>query len=104
MDCFCLQAGDLVWRNKDAALEAQARASYESLSSSETCKVPVTAVVSGSIGQVRQTASGSVSEMRLHGHWSEVNIVQSCPRTKHAPEAPAPTQWQLLADFVWLEL
>lgn len=52
MDIFCSQAGDLVWRNKDPALEAQARASYESVSSSETRKVPVTAVVSGSIGQV----------------------------------------------------
>ena len=90
MDIFCLQAGDLVWRNKDPALEAQARASYESVSSSETRKVPVTAVVSGSIGQVRETASGSVSEMRLRGHRSGLGIIQSCPRTKHAPEAPSP--------------
>ena len=87
MDIFCLQAGDLVWRNKDPALEAQARASYESLSSSETRKVPVTAVVSGSIGQVRETASRSVSEMRLHGHWSGLEIIPSCPHTEHAPES-----------------
>lgn len=46
------QAGDLVWRNKDPALDAQARASYESLSSTEMRKVPVDATVAGSIGQV----------------------------------------------------
>jgi len=46
------QAGNLVWRNKDPALEAQARASYETLSSAEMRKVPVDATVSGSIGQV----------------------------------------------------
>jgi len=46
------QAGNLVWRNKDPALEAQARASFETLSSAEMRKVPVGAKVSGSIGQV----------------------------------------------------
>ena len=46
------QAGDLVWRNKDPAVEAQARASYESLSSAEMRKVPVDASVSGFLGQV----------------------------------------------------
>ncbi len=84
MECSWLQAGDLVWRNKDPALEAQARASYESLSSSETRKVPVTAVVSGSIGQVGETASGLVSEMRLHMHQSKYRIIQSCSHTKPA--------------------
>ena len=54
------QVGDLVWRNKDPALEAQARASYETLSSAEMRKVPVGAEVSGSIGQV-----GLVS-VRMH--------------------------------------
>ncbi len=47
-----VQAGDLVWRNKDPAVEAQARASYESLSSAEMRKVPVDASLSGSLGQV----------------------------------------------------
>ena len=47
-----LQAGDLVWRNKDPALDAQARASYESLSSTEMRKVPVDATLAGSLGQV----------------------------------------------------
>ena len=47
-----VQAGDLVWRNKDPAVEAQARATYESLSSAEMRKVPVDATVSGALGQV----------------------------------------------------
>ena len=54
------QVGDLVWRNKDPALEAQARASYETLSSAEMRKVPVGAKVSGSIGQV------SLVSVRMH--------------------------------------
>ncbi len=56
-----LQAGDLVWRNKDPALDAQARASYESLSSSEMRKVPVDATVSGSLGQVWRLSSSMLS-------------------------------------------
>ena len=40
-----------MWRNKDPALDAQARASYEGLSSSAMRKVPVAAALKGSIGQ-----------------------------------------------------
>ena len=56
-----MQVGDLVWRNKDPALEAQARASYEKLSSAEMRSVPVHAAVSGSLGQVWQLPSFSQS-------------------------------------------
>ncbi len=41
-----------MWRNKDAAVEAQARASYESLPSARMRKVTVDVVASGSLGQV----------------------------------------------------
>ncbi|CAL8464366.1 g3901 [Coccomyxa elongata] len=47
-----VKVGDLVWRNKDAAVEAQARASYDSLSSTRMRKVTVDVVASGSLGQV----------------------------------------------------
>ncbi|KAK9904967.1 hypothetical protein WJX75_006604 [Coccomyxa subellipsoidea] len=46
-----INVGDLVWRNKDAAVEAQARASYDSLPSARTRKVIVDVHMSGSLGQ-----------------------------------------------------
>lgn len=55
---MAVQAGNLVWRTKDPALDAQARASYESLSSSELRKVQVDATISGGIGQVRRHICG----------------------------------------------
>lgn len=46
-----------MWRNKDAAVEAQARASYDSLPSARTRKVTVDVRVSGSLGQVWRSLS-----------------------------------------------
>lgn len=46
-----------MWRNKDAAVEAQARASYDSLPSARTRKVTADVRVSGSLGQVWRSLS-----------------------------------------------
>jgi len=46
------QVGDLVWRSKDPALEARARASYDALSGTDARKVTVDARLSGFLGQV----------------------------------------------------
>ena len=63
-----LQAGDLVWRNKDPSLDAQARASYESLSSAEMRKVPVDVIVSGSLGQVWRLPSSILPSLSHVSH------------------------------------
>jgi hypothetical protein len=41
VDTSSLAAGDLVWKNRDAALEAALRASYEGLPASAARKLPV---------------------------------------------------------------
>ena len=50
---YCIvQVGDLVWRTKDPALEAAARATYEGLSGAQKRKLPVHISVLGRLGQV----------------------------------------------------
>jgi hypothetical protein len=46
-----LRVGDLVWKNRDAALESQLRASYEGLSAAAARKLPVAVAVAGRVGQ-----------------------------------------------------
>jgi hypothetical protein len=41
LDVSQLSVGDLVWKNRDPALEAQLRASYEGKAASELRKTPV---------------------------------------------------------------
>jgi hypothetical protein len=41
LDVSQLSVGDLVWKNRDPALEAQLRASYEGKSASDLRKTPV---------------------------------------------------------------
>jgi hypothetical protein len=45
-----LQAGDLVWKTKDDAIEASLRSSYEGLAASETRKVVVDLALEGGLG------------------------------------------------------
>jgi len=50
VDVSRVRAGQLVWRNKDNALEARLRASFESLSSADMRRSGVTASVIGQLG------------------------------------------------------
>ena len=52
MPCCIVQVGDLVWRTKDPALEAAARATYEGLSGAQKRKLQVHVSVLGRLGQV----------------------------------------------------
>jgi hypothetical protein len=46
--------GDLLWRNKDPALEGQVRATYESVSSTTARKLPIAVTIRGELGQPLQ--------------------------------------------------
>ncbi|KAG2432764.1 hypothetical protein HYH02_012897 [Chlamydomonas schloesseri] len=46
-----VSAGDLVWRTKDPALEARLRASWDGRAAAEARRLPVTAEVSGRVGE-----------------------------------------------------
>jgi hypothetical protein len=46
--------GDLLWRNKDPALEGQVRATYESVSSTTARKLAVAVTICGELGQPLQ--------------------------------------------------
>lgn len=61
------QVGDLVWKNRDAALESRLRRTYDSLSSSEQRKLAVAVEVSGSLGEPLV-----IRVMDQEGHVAEV--------------------------------
>lgn len=50
VDSSRIKPGNLVWRNKDGALEARLRATYDGLAASAVRRVPVTVRVTGAVG------------------------------------------------------